>query len=483
MNKENLEFLLNKINNYLQNNREFRTISWLYLVKLHPSFLKNYESIFKDRKYLKNNFYYILNLFFRIIKLNIYFIFITLFKKKIKYPNLISNQYDILVISHLLNEKSITDENDYIFSNIKKYLKTNNFEILFVYLNHTSINFKQNFDKIILTKSLGLIINFKYLSKYILLFLKSFFKKIEINSNKDILFKRKLNLEILSSSNIYNEIFTDQIKDILIKKNIKNLLITYEGYAWERILINKIKSLNLNINCLAYNHSGIWKGQNSMKIDMGYDYNPDYIFFPGLKHKERFYLNNNYNTKTEILGSNRNLLATNKDDMMKNDKLKVLFLPEGIITEFKIFLKLAIKLSNTYNDIDFIFRSHPILKSKIKNYYKNFLIPKNLIFSNNTFSNDLIISNIAIYRGSTTCISALRNRVIPVYYDISDNINIDFMYDLNEFKYVIKNDKDFSKIINNFNYIINNHKVHEDEIVSYCNEIFEENFKFDKLKL
>ena len=111
------------------------------------------------------------------------------------------------------------------------------------------------------------------------------------------------------------------------------------------------------------------------------------------------------------------------------------------------------------------------------------MVPKNLIFSNNTFSNDLIISNIAIYRGSTTCISALRNRVIPVYYDISDNINIDFMYDLNEFKYVIKNEKDFSKIINNFNYIINNHKVHEDEIVSYCNEIFEENFKFDKLKL
>ena len=54
MNKENLEFLLNKINNYLQNNREFRTISWLYLVKLHPSFINDKDkkneiiSLFKD---------------------------------------------------------------------------------------------------------------------------------------------------------------------------------------------------------------------------------------------------------------------------------------------------------------------------------------------------------------------------------------------------------------------------------------------------
>ena len=59
-----------------------------------------------------------------------------------------------------------------------------------------------------------------------------------------------------------------------------------------------------------------------MKIDMGYDYNPDYIFFPGLKHKERFYLNNNFN-KNEIFFSKKEMIFYKNTDDLSEKILKL----------------------------------------------------------------------------------------------------------------------------------------------------------------
>ncbi len=475
MNSLNLNNLIKQLNKTLENSFELRDVSWLYFVKLHPDFISNYQSVINNKIYLKNIFLYFFVIALKICKIILYFIYISLFHKKFKYDKFTENNYNLLVLSHLINNKKLNKNYDYIFDNICNKLNEKKIHSLIVYLNHTKKKYNSN---LILSKNLGIKNNFKYIKKYILLF---FNKKVlynDIISETNLIFYRKLKLEILSTSNIYNEIISDQIKILLSKLNIKNLLITYEGYSIERIIINKVKKNNLSTYCMAYNHSGIWSGQNSIKINMKKSYNPDIIFFAGKIHKDRFFSNSKIEVQTDILGSNRNFRVLKK----KNKKLTVLFLPEGILSEAKIMLSFATKLSSLHKNIDFVIRFHPALNSHIKKLHHINSKFKNLKFSKNNFNDDLSIANIAIYRGSTTCVAALSNEIIPVYYDLNDNINIDFLYDLNEFKFTIKNENEFNKIINNYNKIMNQFYVNKKQIEDYCLGLFDNKIYFDKLK-
>ncbi len=474
MNSLNLDRLIKKLNNILKYNYELRGVSWLYFVKLHPTFINNYESLINNKIYFKNTFLYSFAIVFKIFKLILYFFYITLFYKKFKDNKFPKKNYNLLVLSHLINDNKLNKNYDYIFDNIYNKLNEKNLHSLIVYLNHIK---KKNNSYLILSKNLGIKTNFKYIKKYVLLFFKNQLSRNNKTIEIDLIFNRKLKLEILSTSNIYNEIISDQISILLSRLNIKNLLITYEGYSIERIIINKVKNNNPSINCMAYNHSGIWSGQNSIKIKMYNSYDPDIIFFTGKLHRDRFFNKSDIEVKTDILGSNRNFKVLKK----KNKKLTVLFLPEGIISEVEIMLSFAEKLCVLYENINFVFRFHPALISHIKKNSKISSKFKNLKFSKKSFNDDLAIANIAIYRGSTTCVAALSNDIIPLYYDLNDNINIDFLYDLNEFKFNIKNVDEFSKIINNYNNIIKQSVINKKHIEDYCLGLFDNKIYFEKI--
>jgi len=471
MNFNELNFIKKKLNEILEYNDELRKVSWLYIPKLHPSIIKNYETILNNKTYLKNTFLYYLNICFKIIKLFAYFFYISFFIKKFQFSNQNHNNYDLLILSHLINNNKINFKNDYIFNGIIDKLNNKNYKSFIVYLNHFN-NYNNNY---ILSKNIGFKNNIKFTIKY----LKLFYRYFSMNKLKNFEFnyklKRKLILEILSTSNIYNEIISEQIIILLLKLNIKNILITYEGYALERFIINKVKKSKVNIRCIAYNHSGLWPGQNSMKLDMGNNYNPDIIYFAGKIHNRRFFNANKIKIKTGILGSNRNFQVKK---IQSNEHLTVLFLPEGILDEVKNMLSFALKICASDANINCIFRFHPDINSQIKNLSIYTSKYNNLTFSKNTFEDDLSISNLAIYRGSTTCVAALANKIIPIYYDLGDNINIDFLYDFSEFKFKVSNLNEFNKIKNNYKKIMNTHNAKKDKIEKYCEEIF-----YNKIKL
>ena len=77
-------------------------------------------------------------------------------------------------------------------------------------------------------------------------------------------------------------------------------------------------------------------------------------------------------------------------------------------------------------------------------------IPKNLIFSNNTFKKDVEKSSYIIYRGSAASIQALSSGVIPIYLKLENEINIDPLYMLKK-KFYVSNVNDLNKILDNKN--------------------------------
>ena len=79
-------------------------------------------------------------------------------------------------------------------------------------------------------------------------------------------------------------------------------------------------------------------------------------------------------------------------------------------------------------------------------YYSKSSLSKNIIFSKNNLEDDMLISNFAIYRGSTAIINAVSNKLIPIYYSFSEDLTIDPLYEIKESKYTVRNVLDLKKL-------------------------------------
>ena len=66
------------------------------------------------------------------------------------------------------------------------------------------------------------------------------------------------------------------------------------------------------------------------------------------------------------------------------------------------------------------------------------------------------LSNFALYRGSTSIITALSQNLVPIYYKhYGDSFNIDPIYDYKEDKFIVKDVDDFLNVLNKFNNLKN----------------------------
>tara|TARA_B100001063_G_C16769478_1_gene560720 strand:+ start:1820 stop:3301 length:1482 start_codon:yes stop_codon:yes gene_type:complete len=391
----------------------------------------------------------------------------------------------ICFISHYvgaINNKDL--DHDFYFGNLFKILNKKNFKFSIILINHTDEKItdiykkfnKSNLNRIILNDNLNIIRDFKILF-YIL------FKFVEfklIKSRKYYIFKKskhfKVNLNLkafLSASNTIK--LTDNIKSILGNmSDLKNLFATYEGHPFERIIFNYCKKNQ--IKSFGYFFSVIREFQNSIYFNINKNFSPDVIFTSGNLISKNLKKYVKYkNDKIITLGSPRKLKKKNsKFYKSKNiKKLKVLVCPEGLYSETKLMLNLVREISlKKNNKIEYIFRTHPVIdKSVLKNeIYTN----PNIKFSKNKdILKDFANCNVVLYSGSSVCIQAVLNGLLPIYYHKKNSIfSIDPLFEINRF--VIKNRLDLEKILNNL--ILNKEntrvKIRLKKIQKYCLEYF-----------
>ena len=72
-----------------------------------------------------------------------------------------------------------------------------------------------------------------------------------------------------------------QIKSLVKILKPKLILITFEGHAWERVLIKTIKGMRLNIKLGAYQFTSTTKYQHSIFRKLKKEYNPDLVLTSG----------------------------------------------------------------------------------------------------------------------------------------------------------------------------------------------------------
>ena len=421
------------------------SIDVLNFVKFHEDYL------LKKKEILKKNYLDLFFFTFRNIIIGFFIWTLKYFKYFAIKKEIISHDTEVLFFSFLfeVQKNSYKQSQDPIFSKIYTKLKKNK-TTTFVLFDFTSnFKFKENQRIVVLKKILSLRNEIKIL--FYQFKVSVFLLKILIYKKIDFIFFLQLLTSIFSFETKNNLRFLFQFEKIFLNCNPKYLVAPFEGYTWEKIAFYLSKKINPKCKIIGYQNNFIPKNIFWFE-DIDELYSPNFIITSGNFNKKKIIRKNKFFKKRVfVVGTNR-YSNLKKSKIYKNN---CLILPEATNFEMRLLFLFALQLAKLNRSMNFIIRTHPLinlnafLKNNLSNYNFNL---KNIIISKKGFFYDIRRSNIAIYRGSTSIISAIQNNILPVYYNYEKSIyNIDPIYDTKIKTLYIQNEKDFFDVLNNAN--------------------------------
>lgn len=224
---------------------------------------------------------------------------------------------------------------------------------------------------------------------------------------KNIIFiflKNKLSLikffKNLSSQYLISTLFVGQFKKNVKIRNIKNLIMPYEGQLFQKKVIETLKLLKTDLKIIGYDHTA----PQPLPINLFYDKNSPDLLLVGSRNKMNFH--------TKFLNwKSKNLRINNSYRFKKEQTLfsSKIYLPY-VIEDTQKYIKMLLYLLNYLKLKDFSkfeIRNHPA-KSNSK---KNINLIKEII-KLKTEKKKNLKKNICIFLGQTTALPlALENNL------------------------------------------------------------------------
>ena len=432
--------ICNKILGDNKNDIYFLSNDIFYILREHKVVLSKYEPIFKKNFYLKYIFIFIKLFISSFLKIFIYL----LVKKKQHH----FNQKNYLFISHILNKdhEKILPENDFYFSHITKNLKNETYNICKI------AHYKKK-NTFFLNQHLGFYNELKiffYLICNTCSLLNIFFKSKEIE-RKVIFLAIACNF---SQSHFQNIRIYNNMKFLIEKIKPKKVITTFEGHPYERMIFSSVSDKSSDIKKIGFQHSILFKNQNTISLDLANQNNPDIILTAGTAGKS-FFIKNKINEKiiVDVIGSNR----YQKKEEINNRNIhtrNILFIPEGHHEENLIFIKAAKDILKLNKDIQIIFRFHPILYHNAVTILQREIADLSRVKISKEIDPNIDFRKCGsfLYRGSTLAVQAARFGLLPIYYDCENEININPFYEYPKCYKTVKSTKDLNIIIEKNNY-------------------------------
>lgn len=438
---------------------EMVAIPWLHVIREHPIFLIRYEKIFSEI----SDYEKICNT----IKLRIYnyMVWLRQLYRALAHDgkgwfgkDSLPKRIDILFISHLLNPSQYSDEKDFYFDKIPAELNNNGRGVLVAKISQFSKPFN-SFNPNLITNQVPQIFfsNSLSLSKELEIKkrLKLEARRIKKLKGKDVLQNAILDeaaLQALSGSAQGTMRLYEQIRELVITLKPKAIIIPYEGHAYERIGFAAAREASSDIKCLSYQHSVIFRLSNAVRVLLKPQYNPEIILTSGVEAKEE--LERSFSNKEiliKVLGSPKGIdesLSLENYALDKSDKT-CLVIPEGILSECLLILSFSLQCARENPSVKFIWRLHPSVSFKdIKRSLRNVgKFPSNIVLSNETLEHDIAKSSYALYRGSSAIFQAISFGLRPVYLEIPDEMTIDPIYKMDEWKIKVSEVSDFTEVL------------------------------------
>tara|TARA_B100001250_G_scaffold149451_1_gene128042 strand:+ start:38593 stop:40092 length:1500 start_codon:yes stop_codon:yes gene_type:complete len=474
--------IFNDILRSTQSNLELTSIPWMHIIREHPIFLDRYEKLFRKDKF--NFFFYniwgIISWYYQIFKI------LTNNINDYWFSN-VDNQknVDYLFISHLINAKQFSTDDDMYFGKIPLMLAKKKKKVSIAYISYINKTFS-NFKKYEQKSSLG----------------RYFFSKA-LSFNKELEIRRKLKeesnrLRKLSKSEKFSNLkcrilhyasyeakfngahfnmrLHKQVMALVMRLNPKIIINTYEGHAYERIIFHAARSVKPKIKCISYQHSIVFKLSNSIKIKLSKEYNPDLVFTSG--HFGKIDLTEDLSPiPIKVLGSKRGVInLKNKNTSEKNlTNNTCLVIPEAFLFECNHLFNFSLKCAKINKNINFIWRLHPELTFEtVFNKYKNLSnLPSNIYLSNDELENDIRKSGWVLYRGSSAVLKSISFGLRPLYLSRENEISIDPLFRMKNWKKIISKPEDLIALVKND---INNNFIYHKKYFKFSRNFCEKQF-------
>ena len=451
----------NEILNSKNSSLERVAMPWLHPIREHPIFLQRYNYIFFKKSGFYKFFYSIKN---RIKNILIWIrqIYRSIFGNNSYWYNndVISPEVDCLFISHILNSSQLSNIDDFYFANIPSELVKRKYRVLVGYINGLDLC-----DREILEFIKPSSYTKVYFSNTLTLLQELSIRKLLRKESKELKSNSKLNSDNFTKE-IYNYasnvIFNgetqamlrlyEQVRKLVQKCNPKVIVTLYEGHSYERICMAAARSINNNIVCISYQHTGTFRLSNTIKLQFQSQYNPNVIFTSGVECKEELSkLSIFENTHIDVLGSIRGVDNLKIKKSNNKDQFNCLVIPEGIISECIMLFRFSLECAILNPDIYFIWRLHPgvsfnEIKLKEKKFYN---LPSNIILSVQSLEKDIELSRWVLYRGTTAIFKAISCGLRPFYLQDKGELTIDPLFNLKEWRIIIDSPYEFLDVINN----------------------------------
>lgn len=427
-------------------------IPWLHVIRPHPIFFKQYNRIF-DQKY---NYYH--RLLFQKL-LGCIRLCGAVFNKREYWIGRLPIETDIIIISHIINEKIDDKNQDFYYGDIGDKLSKQGYSVTIALINHTGISASDLIKKwsgatiprVIFSSKLDIISEIKFLRDAAIESQK--LKDLENYPGLDVPknFLRIASVEALSGGVIWTLRLGLQIRKLVSKLNANSLIVTFEGHSWERVAFASAREASANIKCIGYQHATLFNGQHAIKRVLGKQYDPNIVLTSGMISKNQFDTSPMADVAKVIeLGSNRFMQQGMVNKI--SDAFTCIVLPEGIESECKLLFEFSLRCAKILPKINFIWRLHPNMSlDKFLNANPELKkLSRNIYISKRPLIEDLQASNIALYRGSTAIVQAVALGVRPIYLSIEDEISINTLHDVYELHDSVSKVEDFIGLIHRF---------------------------------
>jgi len=471
------DWLLNEVDSSVQR----VSISWLHVIREHPIILSRYESLFTNLNAIQNIKRWVTTVINYLRILSNWALSITNNSNNVALGEFENNTtIDYLFVSHLIESSHLNKESDFYFGRIISSLESENFKTVTLLFNHTKISNNELRKRYKLSYRRVFLSNFLSIRNEISLFfqlrreskgLKTKLEKFKSNSLQAKIIKES-SRQCMSNSSFDNLRRFYQFKELIAKYNPKNIITTFEGHAWERMLFRAAKDHSASIQCMGYQHTSLFRLQHSVLRSLNIFYNPDVILTTGLASKKRFENSDiGVDKPIVILGSSRGKDLVLSGETKSSSKNSCLVIPEGFDSECITLFRFSIHCSKLAPEVNFIFKLHPIMSREtfVRKYPEFRKLPGNVMWASDNLQSDFSECRWALYRGTTMIVQACYAGLIPLYFQsCSDEMSIDLLDEVSAYKTTLTNPADFFKSISVENY----GNYNRDLVIDYCANLY-----------
>ena len=233
------------------------------------------------------------------------------------------------------------------------------------------------------------------------------------------------------------------LKEIMQTLKPANLFFTWEGHAWERLLIRAARETNLQVLCIGYQHTILFPHAIGPFRSLGPRQDPDRIWTVGAANLRRLQsVWKKRGVRVFQYGSPRHRRYPGKQTQKKEDLCQIA--PEGILPEAVRLFRFGLRLASLAPEIRFDFRCHPVLPFSrvVATCPELRQLPANVKIKNHSTPMELGRAKWFLYRGTSLVFEAVAAGARPLYLTKPGEISIDPLQNLKVWKRVVKTPQD-----------------------------------------